>query len=92
MRLSLDDYEYDYSHAIVEYMKECGCKIKRTNWNSFGGFYIYYTANTKYVDPVEYIDRYKGGKHYDSLTVGLFKVLLVCVVLLLSMILINFFY
>lgn len=67
-RLPLDKYDYDYSHAIVTYLKKCGCKIHETNWNFFGGFYIYYSREQKYIDPVEFIEAYKGGIHFDSRT------------------------
>ena len=59
MRLPLDNYDYNYEYAIIGYMKECGCNIHRTNWNFFGGFYIYYTKPTKYISPSEYVDNYK---------------------------------
>lgn len=65
-RLPLDNYDYNYSHSIVSYMKKCGCKIHRTNWNFFGGFYIYHSRPQKYVDPVEFIENYKGGIHLSS--------------------------
>lgn len=70
-RIFTENYEYDYSHAIVSYMKACGCVIKRTNNNFFGGFYIYYLKPTKYVDPAEFIENYKGGIHFDTRTKGM---------------------
>lgn len=73
LRLPLGNYDYNYSHSIVTYMKACGCKIKRTNWNVFGGFYIYYTAPSTYICPAEFIKTYKKGVHYDSRTIAFFK-------------------
>lgn len=71
-RFPLDRYEYNYSHAIVSYLKSCGCRVQRTNWNMFGGFYIDYTRPTKYICPEEFADKYKGGTHLDSRTKWLF--------------------
>lgn len=62
-RLPLDNYDYDYSHAVISYMKKCGCKIHRTNWNFFGGFYVYYSRAQQYVDPEEFLLTYKEGFH-----------------------------
>lgn len=66
-RLPLDNYDYDYSHSIIAYMKACGCKIHRTNWNFFGGFYIYYSKPQRYIDPEEFIETYKEGFHLSSI-------------------------
>lgn len=30
----LSNYDYDYSHAIISYMKKRGFFIHRTNWNT----------------------------------------------------------
>lgn len=63
-RYFIDNYKYNYSHDIVQYYKACGCNIERANWNFFGGFYVYYTAPTKYIDPKEFIKTYKFKRHY----------------------------
>ena len=86
-RIFTENYEYDYSHAIVSYMKACGCVVKRTNNNVFGGFYIYYLKPTKYVDPTEFIESYKGGTHFDTRTKGM-MVFLGCLAALTVLVLI----
>lgn len=80
-RFWLENYEYDYSHAIVEYLKDCGCRIHKTNWNCFGGFYVYYTRPTKYVCPEFFSENYKGGKHYDSFTAASRKIIFILIIL-----------
>lgn len=83
IRLPLDNYDYDYSHSVVTYLKNCGCKIHKTNWNFFGGFYIYYSKPQKYVDPSEFIESYKGGVHFDSRTrVALWVVMILTLILI----------
>lgn len=82
-RFSIDNYDYDYSHAIVKYIEASGCKIQRTNHNFFGGFYVYFTGATKVVDVDEFIEMYKGGMHYDSRTSGLIIFCIVAIIIAL---------
>lgn len=85
IRINLDNYDYDYSHAIVTYLEACGCVIKETNHNLFGGFYIYYLKPTKYVSPEEFLLTYKEGVHYDNRTRLLRKLLFITFFILIPL-------
>lgn len=91
-RFAIDDYDYDYSHAIVKYMEACGCVIKRTNWNVFGGFYVDYLGSTKYISPEEFLETYVPGRHYDSRTKTMFWVLGIPTILVIILFIGTFIY
>lgn len=90
-RFGIDNYDYDYSHAIVKYLEACGCVIKRTNWNLFGGFYVDYLGPTKYVPPEEFLETYKPDKHYDTRTRFFHKSIFVCVVLIIILLAVLYY-
>lgn len=89
-RFHIDNYEYDYSHAIVSYLKASGCRIHRTNHNVFGGFYVYHTAKTIEIDPEVFLETYKGGIHLDGKMKGLLWLFIIGILIPLILIFIFF--
>lgn len=58
-RLNIDNHLYDYEYIVLNFMKYRGCTILGTNYNFFGGFYIYYTAPTNNNTLDEFLKEYK---------------------------------